>query len=144
MVEDLDRALKLVLEAKETKEAKSVGLIGNCADVLPKLVRRGIVPDLLTDQTSAHDPLDGYIPRGLSTDAAHGLRRQDPEEYLRQSMSSIAIHVNAMLDLQKMGAVTFDYGNNIRTFAHEAGLANAYDFPGFIPAYIRPLFCQGR
>jgi urocanate hydratase len=144
MVEDLDRALKLVLEAKEAKEAKSVGLIGNCADVLPKLVRRGIVPDLLTDQTSAHDPLNGYIPRGLSTDAADGLRRQNTEEYLRQSMSSIAIHVNAMLDLQKMGAVTFDYGNNIRTFAHEAGLTNAYDIPGFIPAYIRPLFCQGR
>jgi urocanate hydratase len=144
MVEDLDRALKLVLQAKEAKEAKSVGLVGNCADVLPELVKKGIVPDLLTDQTSAHDPLNGYIPRGFSIDAADLLRRQNPEEYLMRSMSSIANHVDAMLDLQKMGAVTFDYGNNIRTFAHKAGITNAYDFPGFIPAYIRPLFCQGR
>jgi urocanate hydratase len=144
IVENLDRALKLVLEAKEAKEAKSVGLVGNCADVLPELVKRGIVPDLLTDQTSAHDPLNGYVPRGFSIDSADRLRRQNPEEYLRQSMSSIAIHVEAMLELQKMGAVTFDYGNNIRTFAYKAGLTNAYDFPGFIPAYIRPLFCQGR
>jgi urocanate hydratase len=140
----LEEALRLVLGWKKQGNAKSVGLVGNCAEVLPRMVQNGIVPDLLTDQTSAHDPLNGYIPEGLSLEAASELRHRDPQEYLKRSMSSIAKHVQAMLDLQKMGAVTFDYGNNIRTFAHQAGVSNAYDFPGFIPAYIRPLFCQGR
>jgi urocanate hydratase len=144
MVGNLDEALRLVLEAKEAGEARSVGLVGNCADILPELVRRQVVPDLLTDQTSAHDPLNGYIPRGMSLEAATELRCRAPEEYLKHSMSSIAAHVQAMLALQKMGAVTFDYGNNIRTFAFQAGVTHAYDFPGFVPAYIRPLFCQGR
>jgi urocanate hydratase len=144
IVEQLDEALDLLLEAKQQKRAFSVGLVGNCAEVLPELVRRGKVPDLLTDQTSAHDPLNGYIPQGFSLEAAAELRRNSPEDYLKHSLASIAQHVQAMLDLQKLGAVTFDYGNNIRTFAHQAGLSNAYDFPGFIPAYIRPLFCQGR
>ena len=144
MMENLDEALHHVQQARKDRKAMSVGLVGNCADVLPELVKRQVVPDLLTDQTSAHDPLNGYVPRGMSLDRAHQLRRQCPEEYLKQSMSSIAIHVQAMLDLQKMGAVTFDYGNNIRTFAYRAGVTQAYDFPGFIPAYIRPLFCQGR
>lgn len=144
MAESLDEAVHLAQEARGGGRALSIGLVGNCADVLPELVRREIVPDLLTDQTSAHDPLNGYLPRGLSLEDAQQLRQQDPKEYLNQSMNSIAIHVQAMLDLQKKGAVTFDYGNNIRTFAFEAGVKNAYDFPGFIPAYIRPLFCQGR
>ena len=144
MVEQLDEALDLVSQAKNQRKAFSVGLVGNCAEVLPELVRRGMVPDLLTDQTSAHDPLNGYIPRGFSLEAAAELRRSNPENYLKHSLASIAQHVQAMLDLQKLGAVTFDYGNNIRTFAHQAGVRNAYDFPGFIPAYIRPLFCHGR
>jgi len=144
IVERLDEALDLVLQAKNERRAFSIGLVGNCAEVLPELVRRGMVPDLLTDQTSAHDPLNGYIPQGFSLEAAAELRRNDPEDYLKHSLASIARHVQAMLDLQKLGAVTFDYGNNIRTFAHQAGVRNAYDFPGFIPAYIRPLFCHGR
>ncbi|MEW5975852.1 MAG: urocanate hydratase [Acidobacteriota bacterium] len=144
LVSRLDEALDLVLQAKANRQPLSVGLVGNCADVLPELVRRNVVPDLLTDQTSAHDPLNGYIPQGFSVTAAAELRRKSPEEYLKRSMASIARHVEAMLDLQKAGAVTFDYGNNIRTFAFQAGVHNAYDFPGFIPAYIRPLFCQGR
>ena len=144
IIEQLDEALDLVMQAKKQEKAFSVGLVGNCAEVLPELVRRGIVPDLLTDQTSAHDPLNGYIPQGFSLEAASELRRNNPEDYLKHSLASIARHVQAMLDLQKLAAVTFDYGNNIRTFAHQAGVHNAYDFPGFIPAYIRPLFCHGR
>ena len=144
LVESLDEALDLLLQAKRRRESLSVGLVGNCAEILPELVRRSVVPDLLTDQTSAHDPLNGYIPRGFSLEAAAELRRENPDDYLKHSLASIAQHVQAMLDLKKLGAVTFDYGNNIRTFAHQAGIANAYDFPGFIPAYIRPLFCQGR
>ena len=144
LVESLDEALDLLLQAKRRRESLSVGLAGNCAEILPELVRRNVVPDLLTDQTSAHDPLNGYIPRGFSLEDAAELRRENPDDYLKHSLASIAQHVQAMLDLKKLGAVTFDYGNNIRTFAHQAGIANAYDFPGFIPAYIRPLFCQGR
>jgi urocanate hydratase len=143
-VESLDEALDLLLQAKRGRKPLSVGLADNCAEILPELVRRNVVPDLLTDQTSAHDPLNGYIPRGFSLEAATELRRENPDDYLKHSLASIAQHVQAMLDLKKLGAVTFDYGNNIRTFAHQAGIANAYDFPGFIPAYIRPLFCQGR
>jgi len=126
------------------KEAVSVGLIGNCADVIPELAERGVVPDLLTDQTSAHDPLNGYVPNGMSLEAALELRRRDPKAYEEKSLDAIARHVEGMLRLQKMGAVTFDYGNNIRTFAFQRGVKDAYDFPGFVPAYIRPLFCEGR
>src|SRR6266576_88367 len=125
-------------------EATSIGLAGNCADVIPELAKRGVVPDLLTDQTSAHDPLGGYVPNGMSLEAALELRRQCPEDYQKRALAAIAVHVQGMLDLQKLGAVTFDYGNNIRTFAFEQGVKNAYDFPGFVAAYIRPLFCEGR
>ena len=141
---DLNEALSLVEGAARRGEALSVGLVGNCAEVLPELVRRGFTPDVLTDQTSAHDPLNGYVPARLSLDEAAQLRRENPDEYLRRSMDSIATHVRAMLELQKRGAVTFDYGNNIRGQALKAGVSNALDFPGFVPAYIRPLFCEGR
>jgi urocanate hydratase len=144
MVNDLDEALRILKNAVRKREAASVGLVGNCADVIPELAKRGVVPDLLTDQTSAHDPLNGYVPRGISLEAALELRGRDPEEYRKQAMESIALHVRGMLDLQKLGAVTFDYGNNIRTFAFQQGVKDAYDFPGFVPAYIRPLFCEGR
>jgi urocanate hydratase len=141
---NLDEALAIVEGAARRGEAVSVGLAGNCAEVLPELVRRGFTPDLLTDQTSAHDPLNGYVPAALSLEDAARLRRENQEEYLRRSMDSIATHVRAMLDLQSRGAVTFDYGNNIRGQALKAGVQNALDFPGFVPAYIRPLFCEGR
>jgi urocanate hydratase len=144
MVNDLDEALRILKNAVRKREAVSVGLAGNCADVIPELASRGVVPDLLTDQTSAHDPLNGYIPRGLSLEEAAELRRSDPDAYQQQSLESIARHVEGMLALQKLGAVTFDYGNNIRTFAFQQGVKNAYDFPGFVPEYIRPLFCEGR
>ncbi|HEV2493009.1 MAG TPA: urocanate hydratase [Terriglobia bacterium] len=144
-VNDLDEAVRILKNAVRQKQAISVGLVGNCAEVVPELVGRGIVPDLLTDQTSAHDPLNGYIPADLSLEAAAELRRSNPEEYLKRSYDSIARHVTAMLELQKMGAATFDYGNNIRTMAFEhGGVKDAYNFPGFVPAYIRPLFCEGR
>jgi urocanate hydratase len=144
MATDLDEAWQIVTGARDQHQARSVGLVGNCAEILPEMVRRGWVPDLLTDQTSAHDPLNGYIPRGLSLEAAAELRRSDPASYTARSIESIAVHVQAMLDMQKNGAVTFDYGNNIRTMAYEGGVKNAYDFPGFIPAYIRPMFSEGR
>src|SRR5438270_1979164 len=144
MVNSLDEALRILKNSIRKKEAVSVGLVGNCADVIPELAARGVKPDLLTDQTSAHDPLNGYIPAGLTIDAADELRRNDPKGYLERSLDSIARHVEGMLELQKSGSVTFDYGNNIRTFAFEHGVKNAYDFPGFVPAYIRPLFCEGR
>jgi len=144
MVNDLDESLRILKNAVRKREPASVGLVGNCADVIPALVKRGVVPDLLTDQTSAHDPLNGYIPQGLTVAAAAELRQRDPGEYRRRALDSIAAHVRGMLDLQKLGAVTFDYGNNIRTFAFEQGVKDAYDFPGFVPAYIRPLFCEGR
>ncbi len=144
MVNDLDEALRILKEALRKKEATSVGLVGNCAELIPLLAERGVVPDLLTDQTSAHDPLNGYIPTGLSVPEAAELRRRDPEGYLQRSYDSICRHVEGMLSLQRLGAVTFDYGNNIRTMAYEHGVSEAYAFPGFVPAYIRPLFCQGR
>ncbi len=144
-VNDLDEALRILKRAVRQKQATSVGLIGNCADVIPELARRGVVPDLLTDQTSAHDPLNGYVPRGLTLADAADLRRDDPDEYLKRSYESIGLHVQGMLDLKNLGAATFDYGNNIRTMAYEhAGVKDAYGFPGFVPAYIRPLFCEGR
>jgi urocanate hydratase len=140
----LDEALALVQSAARRNEAVSVGLVGNCAEVLPELVRRGFTPDALTDQTSAHDPLNGYIPAGVTLQEAARLRQENPDDYIRRSMDSIATHVRAMLDMQRCGAVTFDYGNNIRGHALQAGVSNALDFPGFVPAYIRPLFCEGR
>ena len=144
MSEDLDEALKIVLDAKEKKQAISVGLLGNAADVIPELVRRGIVPDVLTDQTSAHDALNGYVPNGIPYEDALELRKKDPETYQKMAYKSMAQHVEAMLELQKRGAVTFDYGNNIRGQAKKAGVENAFDIPGFVPEYIRPLFCEGR
>ena len=144
MVNDLDEALRILKNAVRKREATSVGLIGNCADVIPEMAKRGVVPDLLTDQTSAHDPLYGYVPQGVRVEDAGDLRAKDPESYRQRSLESIARHVEGMLALQKLGSVTFDYGNNIRTFAHQQGVKNAYDFPGFVPAYIRPLFCEGR
>ncbi|HEX6939111.1 MAG TPA: urocanate hydratase [Longimicrobiales bacterium] len=144
MADDLDQALAWVLDAKERGEALSVGLVGNCAEVLPELVRRGITPDVLTDQTSAHDPLNGYIPAGLTLEAAAELRARDPDEYVRRARASIRIHCEAMVAMMRRGAVTFDYGNNLRGEAKEAGYDDAFAFPGFVPAYIRPLFCQGK
>ena len=144
MVNTLDEALRILKNAVRKKENVSVGLVGNCADVIPELAERGVVPDILTDQTSAHDTLNGYVPRGLSLDQAIELRARDPKAYEERSLDSIARHVEGMLRLQKMGSVTFDYGNNIRTFAFQRGVKNAYDIPGFVPAYIRPLFCEGR
>ncbi|HEX4631087.1 MAG TPA: urocanate hydratase [Chthoniobacterales bacterium] len=136
----LDEALKLL----EGGEAISVGLVGNCADVVPELARRDIVPDILTDQTSAHDALNGYVPNGMTLEEALELRTSDPDRYIERSMQSMATHVEAMLALQKKGAITFDYGNNIRTQAKKAGVENAFDIPGFVPEYIRPLFCDGK
>jgi urocanate hydratase len=143
-VNDLDEALRILKIAVRQKQPQSVGLVGNCTEIIPELARRGVVPDLLTDQTSAHDPLNGYIPAGMSLEEAAELRRKNPDDYLKRSYDSIVRHVNGMLELQQMGAATFDYGNNIRTMAFEHGVKNAYDFPGFVPAYIRPLFCEGR
>jgi len=144
MVNTLDEALRILKNAVRKKESVSVGLVGNCADVIPELAERGVVPDILTDQTSAHDPLNGYVPNGMILDDALELRQRDAKAYQEKSLDAIARHVEGMLRLQKMGAVTFDYGNNIRTFAFQRGVKNAYDFPGFVPAYIRPLFCEGR
>jgi urocanate hydratase len=144
LVEDLDDALGLVLDARRKGKAVSVGLLGNCADVLPELVRRKVVPDLVTDQTSAHDALNGYVPKGLSVEEATALRKRDPQEYVKRSYASMAEHVRAMLGLQKAGAVAFDYGNNLRGQALQAGVRNAFDYPGFVVAYIRPMFCEGR
>ena len=144
LAETLDEALRIIKEAEFRGESVSVGLVGNSADVLTEMVRREIVPDILTDQTSAHDPLNGYVPNGMSLEDALVLRASDPETYTRRSLETMAVHVQAMLDLQRMGAVTFDYGNNIRAHAKLAGCENAFDIPGFVPEYIRPLFCEGR
>jgi urocanate hydratase len=139
----LDEALKLIDQARKDRKSISVGLVGNCADVLPEIVKRGVVPDVLTDQTSAHDALNGYVPHEMSLQDALALRRKNPDEYIERAMHSMAVHVEAMLALQKKGAVTFDYGNNIRAQAKKAGVENAFDIPGFVPEYIRPLFCEG-
>ncbi|MEZ7893113.1 MAG: urocanate hydratase [Candidatus Wallbacteria bacterium] len=144
VVTDLDEALKRVTEYKKNKIAKSVALLGNAATILPELIKRGFVPDVLTDQTSAHDELNGYVPYQISYEEALKLRKSDPKKYIELSMESMAVHVRAMLELQKMGAITFDYGNNIRAQAQKMGVNNAFDFPGFVPAYIRPLFCEGK
>jgi urocanate hydratase len=140
----LDEALALIAEARKANEAVSVGLVGNCADVLPEMVKRDVVPDILTDQTSAHDALNGYVPNGMTLAEALELRARNPDEYIEKSMRSMAVHVEAMLALQKRGAITFDYGNNIRTQAKKAGVEKAFDIPGFVPEYIRPLFCEGK
>jgi urocanate hydratase len=142
--ESLDDALTRAGEAKAARRPLSIGLLGNAADVLPECVRRGVKPDLVTDQTSAHDPLNGYVPNGMSYDAALALRKEDAARYMREAYRAMGEHVRAMLDLQKAGAITFDYGNNIRAQAQKAGVENAFDFPGFVPAYIRPLFCEGK
>ena len=141
----LDEALKLIDQARKERKALSVGLVGNCADVLPEMVKRGVVPDVLTDQTSAHDALNGYVPNGMTLEDALALRRKDPDEYIERSMQSMAVHVEAMLALQKKGAITFDYGNNIRSSGTKRPASkNAFDIPGFVPEYIRPLFCEGK
>ena len=141
---DLDEALELISTATRSGEAISIGLLGNAADVLPELVERGITPDVLTDQTSAHDMLNGYVPGGMTFAQAVALRATNPDEYVRRSTASAVRHVTAMIEMQQRGAVTFDYGNNIRTVAFDAGLSNAFDIPGFVPEYIRPLFCEGK
>jgi len=141
---DLDEALRLCEQARREGRALSVGLVGNCGDVLPEIVRRGVEVDVVTDQTSAHDPLNGYVPQGFTLDQAAELRRSNPAEYVRRSTATIVVHVDAMLALQRAGAVTFDYGNNIRRFAFDAGCADAFLIPGYVPEYIRPLFCTGQ
>ncbi len=140
----LDAALVEVARCIESGSGKSIGVVGNAAEVLPELVRRGIKPDLLTDQTSAHDPLHGYIPAGLSVAAAADLRARDPAEYQKRSIASMARQVEAMLELRRRGSHVFDYGNNLRAFAEEGGVRDAFAYPGFVPAYIRPLFCEGQ
>jgi len=142
--DSLDEALSRVGRWRREGIARSVALCANAADVLPAMVSRNVVPDLLTDQTSAHDPLNGYVPNGMTLAAAEALRRGDPGEYVKRSIAAMAVHVRAMLDLKARGAVTFDYGNNIRARAVEGGVANAFEIPGFVPEYIRPLFCEGK
>ncbi|GAJ40497.1 urocanate hydratase [Saccharococcus caldoxylosilyticus] len=144
MTDSLDAAIQMAKKAKEEGKALSIGLLGNAAEVLPKMIEIGFIPDVLTDQTSAHDPLNGYIPAGVTLEEAAELRRRDPKQYIRRARQSIAEHVKAMLAMQKQGAVTFDYGNNIRQVAKDEGVEDAFSFPGFVPAYIRPLFCEGK
>jgi urocanate hydratase len=141
---DLDTALARVEQYRDAGEARSIALEGNAADLLPELARRGLAPDVVTDQTSAHDALNGYVPNGLSLREAEALRRSDPEEYIRRAKAAMADHVRAMLRFQRNGSVVFDYGNNLRAQAESAGVADAFEIPGFVPEYIRPLFCQGK
>ncbi len=144
MTDDLDEAVGWMLGAAGAGEALSVGLVGNCADVLPELVRRGITPDIVTDQTSAHDPVDGYVPCGFSIDEAAVLRTVDRSQYRLHAMASIRAHCEAIVDMTKRGAIAVDYGNNLRGYARDAGFDDAFAYPGFVPAYVRPLFCQGK
>ena len=144
MAQTMDEALDICEDAREQKRAVSVGLVGNCAELLPEIVRRGVKVDAVTDQTSAHDPLHGYVPTGLSVEGAIELRRIDPDSYVKRSMDSMARHVEAMLALKRNGAIAFDYGNNIRKMALDAGCKDAFEIPGFVPEYIRPLFCEGK
>ena len=144
MARTLDEALELALKAKAEKRPLSIGLLGNAADIFPEFVKRGITPDIVTDQTSAHDELNGYVPAGISYEAALELRKTNPQKYIEMAYASMAKHCQAMLDLQKRGAEVFDYGNNLRAQAEKAGVKNAFDYPGFVPAYIRPLFCEGK
>ncbi|MFB6800938.1 urocanate hydratase [Peribacillus butanolivorans] len=142
--DSLEEAIRLAIEAKQAGKALSIGLIGNASDILPEMIERNFIPDVLTDQTSAHDPLNGYTPSSMSFEAAAELRKSNPEEYVKRSKASMAKHVRAMLEMMEKGAVTFDYGNNIRQVAKDEGVENAFDFPGFVPAYIRPQFCEGK
>ena len=144
ITEDIDEAIDIALKWKKGKVAKSIAVVANIGDLLARLIERKVVPDLLTDQTSAHDPLIGYIPRGMSLELAEKLRNEDKKKYLEKSFDSMAEHIRLMLKLKDMGAITFDYGNNLRAMAKEAGVDNAFDFPGFVPAYVRPLFCEGK
>jgi urocanate hydratase len=144
MTDSLDEALLWAYEAKEKGEPLSIGLVGNAAEVHHEMLKRGVKIDVVTDQTSAHDPLNGYIPEGLTLEEAAELRKNNPNEYVRRSKQSMAKHVEAMLEFQKRGAIVFDYGNNIRQVAKDEGVENAFSFPGFVPAYIRPLFCEGK
>jgi urocanate hydratase len=144
LTDNIDDALEKVLAAKNKGEALSVGLIGNAGEVLPEILKRNIIPDVLTDQTSAHDTLNGYVPMGMRFEDALKLRKENPAEYIKQSQSTIVTHVKAMLQFKKRGAITFDYGNNIRGEAKDHGVENAFDIPGFVPEYIRPLFCDGK
>ncbi len=141
---NLDDALLKIEHAKKDKKPLSIGLIGNAADIIPEIVRRGIVPDVVTDQTSAHDTLNGYVPNGISLEGALKLRVENPKEYIKRALDSIAIHVKAMLELKKAGSIVFEYGNNIRAQAKSNGVTNAFDIPGFVPEFIRPLFCEGK
>jgi len=144
LTEEIDEALDKVLNAKANKEALSVGLVGNAGEILPEILKRNIIPDVLTDQTSAHDVLNGYVPMGMSFEEAIKLRKSDSAKYIKLSRQTIVKHVEAMLEFQKRGAITFDYGNNIRGEAKENGVNNAFDIPGFVPEFIRPLFCDGK
>jgi urocanate hydratase len=144
MAAHLDDALELAFEAQKKGKPLSIALLGNAADVLPEFVRRGITPDVLTDQTSAHDELNGYIPHGLAYEEALKLRRENPEDYIKRAYESMAVHVQAMLELRRRGARAFDYGNNLRGQAQKGGVSNAFDIPGFVQEYIRPLFCLGK
>ncbi|WP_088013764.1 urocanate hydratase [Gottfriedia acidiceleris] len=142
--DSLDEAIRLAEEAKKEGKALSIGLIGNASDILPEMIARNFIPEVLTDQTSAHDPLNGYTPSGMSLEEAAELRASNPELYVVRSKASMATHVKAMLEMMEKGSVTFDYGNNIRQVAKDEGVENAFDFPGFVPAYIRPQFCEGK
>lgn len=142
--DSLDEAIRLAEEAKKEGKALSIGLLGNASDILPEMIARGFIPDVLTDQTSAHDPLNGYIPSKMSLEDAATLRKENPEEYVKLSKASMVKHVEAMIDMMDKGAITFDYGNNIRQVAKDEGVTRAFDFPGFVPAYIRPQFCEGK
>ena len=143
-VKTLDKAIKLIKDHTKSGEPISIGLVGNCADVFPEIFRRGIIPDIVTDQTSAHDELNGYVPEGLTMAEALRLRKSDPKTYIKRAYDSMVLHCDAMIKFQKAGSIVFDYGNNIRGQAEVGGLRNAFSFPGFVPEYIRPLFCEGR
>src|SRR5690606_10320365 len=134
----LEEAMAMARDAKEKGEPLSIGLLGNAAEILPDMIQRGFIPDIVTDQTSAHDPLNGYLPRGMTLEAAAAMRKENPEKLVSLAKKSMAVHVQAMLKMQQRGAVAFDYGNNIRQVAKDEGVENAFDFPGFVPAYIRP------
>ena len=143
-VKTLDKALQLIKEHSKNGEPASIGLVGNCAEIFPEIFRRGIVPDIVTDQTSAHDELNGYVPEGLTMQEAGRLRKSNPKDYIRRSFESMVKHCRAMINFQKAGSIVFDYGNNLRGQAQVGGLANAFDYQGFVPIYIRPLFCEGK
>ncbi|MEN9369356.1 MAG: hypothetical protein RI952_221 [Bacteroidota bacterium] len=144
MIHDIDEAIDRAVLAKQNNEAISIGVVCNAVDLLARMLERNIIPEVLTDQTSAHDPLVGYFPEGISVSEAKELRENNPDEYIKDAYSTMAHHINLMLEMQSKGAITFDYGNNLRGRALEAGVKNAFDFPGFVPAYIRPLFCEGK